>query len=174
MPISMTPNGKPPTEPAGTAKDDSPKRLVELVNRPSRAFTPTGSEATSAIDGCPVVVGTSRASTVDRIARAEEANSASRARSEKSRCAGMSRAAEMIERTVGSTSAGCASMNAPTAVYRSATNAPSYSIRAASKNGSKSTGTTEAPNEETADENASSQPGANGPSSEGTPTRNGR
>lgn len=47
-PSGITPNGSPATSPAGTATAHSPNRLVEWVNRPSRAFAPSGSAATSA------------------------------------------------------------------------------------------------------------------------------
>ncbi len=57
----MTPNGRPSTLPAGTARDDMSSRLAKLVKRPIRLLAPTGSAATSARVGCQVVVGVSNA-----------------------------------------------------------------------------------------------------------------
>ena len=68
-PISITPNGRPFTSPAGTATAARSKRLVELVKRPRRALAPRGSAATSARVGWPGVVGSSRASASDSSAQ---------------------------------------------------------------------------------------------------------
>ncbi len=110
---------------AGTATAESPNRLQKFVYVPIRAFTPIGSARTSAIVGWTGEVGRSSASASPHSAIASRRSTSRRSVSDTSTCAGMSRARPMIAPTVGSTPSGDASMKAPTAAYRSATNPPS-------------------------------------------------
>ena len=85
-----------------------------MVNRPNRAFTPTGSAATCAGVGCDGAVGTTTASTSCHVLAASTRRWASRSRSAASRDAEKRPAARMMAPTTGSTSSGCVSTKAPT------------------------------------------------------------
>ncbi len=124
----MMPNGNPSTNPAGTARDAMSSRLAKFVYRPIRLFAPIGSAATSASVGCHVVVGVRSAVLPSREARPAAPRASSRSWSAKSSAAVGVAPASTIAATLGSRSAPIssrwASMWAPTAAYRSATNAP--------------------------------------------------
>ena len=68
-----------------------------------RELTPTGSAATSSMRGCIGAVGTTSASTPSSAPIATARSRSTSRRSRTSRCAGISRAALMMRRTVGST-----------------------------------------------------------------------
>ncbi|SHT87758.1 Uncharacterised protein [Mycobacteroides abscessus subsp. abscessus] len=80
------------------------------------ALTPIGSAFTCSIVGCSGAVGTSNASAPASEVMACSRRRCTSARSWTRRCAGISRAPEIICATVGSSDAsGWASMNSPTA-----------------------------------------------------------